>query len=135
MNNKEMVKTYFDTLSLYELIYEDGVLMDLSLLRRPKRIKSNTQTLYIYAPSIVSSGIGLEPGTVVRVLDVYEGKCYDETTLRVIDEDTYQTHSWRKNCKRYVSDNEECECKLPTEQMESSMRDKVFHILLSDLGK
>jgi len=134
MTDKEMVKTYFDTLSLYELIYEDGVLMDLSLLRRPKRIKSNTQTLYIYAPSIVSSGLGLEPGTVVRVLDVYEGSNYEETTLRVMTEDTYSVHKYNVGCTRYKYPSNECDCKLPTEQMPDRLKSNVFHILLSDLG-
>jgi len=136
MNNKEMVKTYFDTLSLYELAYSNGVLMNLSLLHRPAKIRDNTKTLYVYAPSIVSHGIGLKPGTVIRVLDVYKGDTYEETTLRVMTEDRYQKHKWRNGCNRYNNDNDnECECRLPTELMPDYMKEDVFHVLLSDLGR
>lgn len=141
MNNKEMVRVYFDTLSLYDRasIYED--LMNLELLYRPKKLKPNTQTLYIFAPSIVASDLGLKPGSVVRVLDVYQGDTYETTSARVMIEDIYQrSHVWPDRCTRYIPLQSRivkclCICEQPTETMREGLRDAVFHVLLSDLGK
>ena len=141
MNDKDMVRVYFDTLSLYDRasIYED--LMNLELLYRPKKIKHNTQTLYIFAPSIVASDLGLKPGSVVRVLDVYQGDTYETTSARVMIEEMYRKHKRDAGCFKYISLDERhlvgclCECEQPTETMNEELRDTVFHVLLSDLGK
>ena len=140
MNDKEMVRVYFDTLSLYDRasMYEE--LMNLELLYRPTKIKPNTQTLYIFAPSIVASGLGLKPGTIVRVLDVYQGETYETTSVRVITEDKYKRHKLLDGCSRYTKFEERtlkclCMCEQPTETMNAELRNAVFHVLLSDLGK
>lgn len=138
MNDKDMVSTYFATLALYKNATNNEDDMNLTLLQRPRRIKPGTKTLYIYAPSIVTSGLGLEPGSVVRILDVYNADNYDECSLRVVEESAWRDHRYTEQCFRYEKYNlakEQCACMLKTEEMPPYLRNSTYHVLLSDIGK
>jgi hypothetical protein len=111
--------------------------MNFELLKGVTKIKPGARTLFIYVPSIVSSGIGLAPGTVVRVLDVYDvtGN-YEDVSLRVIQESAYQQHCYGTNCTRYDSERTSpCTCMDSTQDMGETLKQNVFHVLLSDLRR
>ena len=106
--------------------------MNPSLLQRPTKVKPNTNVKYIYAPSVLTEGCKLEPGTVIKVLEVHKGKTKDETMLKVVTDAAWQGHVYGIDHKR---DDDECGCKQPINEMIGNLKNNVFFVLLSDIGK
>lgn len=132
--------------------------MNLSLIQRPKRVSASSDTLYIYAPSVLMEGNKLKAKTIIKVLEVYKGSTPEETTLKVMEnsvwQDHYRHHQYRygpgpKNkdkdnrCKLMLArrgeyDGEErpkCVCESPIEDMPEEMEKATHFVLLSDIGK
>lgn len=117
--------------------------MNLSLLQRPKKINKGTNTLYIYHPSVVTSSDVLEPGDVLKILDVFEGNVREETTLKVITHNDWDDHRWGRGMPRCIKDDvdtrrhegEYCECEKELSEMDDAFKSKVHYVLLSDVGK
>lgn len=123
--------------------------MNLSLIQRPKRVSASSETLYIYAPSVLMEGGKLKPETVIKVLEVHEGKTAQETTLKVMVQEVWNIHyrNWygqpETQCKIAMArqgafDNTErpkCVCEGPIEDMPEDMRGATHYVLLSDIGK
>lgn len=112
--------------------------MNPSLLQRPTKVKPNTNVKYIYAPSVLTEGCKLEPGTIIKVLEVHKGKTKDETMLKVVDEAVWSDHIWRVHRQQTGFKIEDCNCRKPIDEMEEStdkLKDSVFFVLLSDIGK
>jgi hypothetical protein len=115
--------------------------MNLSLLQRPKKIKKGTNTMYIYAPAIVTASDVLEPGVALRILDVFEGNNTKETTLKVVKANDWDAHSWGRGmpyCIKNDADTREgelCECEKELSEMSDEFKAFVHYVLLSDVGK
>jgi hypothetical protein len=118
--------------------------MNLSLLQPVKKIKPGSKTMFIYAPSVVTGNEKMEPGSIIRVLDVFEGTSTSETTLKVMSADDYADHSRRSywndastGCQRYIREEADpkCECEKELSEMSDDFRSKVHYILLSDVRK
>jgi len=111
--------------------------MNLSLLQRPKKIKAGTQTMYVYHPSVVTTSATLEPGDILRILDVFEGNKASETTLKVVTAEDWQNHKWGRgvpSCRKDYED-EMCDCEKELSEMSEAFKEKVHYVLLSDVGK
>jgi hypothetical protein len=97
--------------------------------------------MYVYHPSVVTQGTTLEPGDVLKILDVFEGATTSETTLKVITADNWQAHLWGRGVagctKEYDKDNPDCSCDCEKElsEMSDAFKEMVHYILLSDVGK
>jgi hypothetical protein len=116
--------------------------MNLGLLQTVKKITPGTKTLYIYAPSVVTSHDKMEPGSAIKVLDVFEGNTASETTVKVMPIEAWEEHtsySWRvvSDCTRYTRevDDTPCECELELSEMTESFKENVYYILLTDVRK
>lgn len=125
--------------------------MNLSLIQRPKRVSASSDTLYIYAPSVLMEGNKLKPKTIIKVLEVNEGDTPQATMLKVMENDVWQEHArhWygRKDkdnlCKLTLakhgeydtSERPKCVCEGPIEDMPVGMGAATHYILLSDIGK
>lgn len=120
--------------------------VNLSLLQRPKKIKAGTKTAFVYAPCELTVNPAIEPGEAINILDVFEGDTPEETTLKVM------RHSdWRQHTHRHYQDNGEhqcttredgydrndnpCICHMEPSDMPESFRNKVYYVLLTDVGK
>ncbi len=115
--------------------------MNLSLLQRPKKIKKGTKAMYVYHPSIVTTSDVLEPGDVLKILDVFEGSTTNETTLKVIMADDWQAHVWGRGVPHCIvqdadtREGELCECQKELSDMSDEFKAVVHYVLLSDVGK
>ena len=116
--------------------------MNLGLLQQVKRITPGTKTLYIYAPSVVTSHEKMEPGTAIKVLDVFEGATAAETTVKVMPAEEWEKHSrpsWRSvaDCTRYNREeaDDKCECEWELSEMSEAFKENVYYILLTDVRK
>ena len=115
-----------------------GKKMNPSLLQRPTKVEANTKVLYIYAPSVLTEGCKLEPGTVIKVLEVHKGKTKDETMLKVVTNEAWLDHDYRAHRGANFK-IEDCDCQKPINEMkhekEDNLKGNVFFVLLSDIGK
>ena len=123
--------------------------MNLTLIQRPKKIRADTKTLYIYAPSVLSEGFKLKAETAIKILEVHEGPTPQETTLKVMEADAWVSHTNTRyrgpehGCtkvkeKRGDYDGEErpvCGCEKPLADMPEELRKATHYVLLSDIGK
>jgi hypothetical protein len=115
--------------------------MNLSLLQRPKKIKPGTKTMYVYHPSVVTTSATLEPGVILKILDVFEGDTTSETTLKVMTAEAWQSHLWGRGVagctKEYDADNPDCfcDCEKELSEMSDAFKENVHYVLLSDVGK
>ena len=116
--------------------------MNLSLLQRPKRVKKNTKTLYIYYPTIATTSNTLVPGEVLKVLDVFKGDSTSETTLKVITYKDWEDHRWgrglpfcTRNTRSTAPEAELCDCEKELSEMSDEFKAVVHYVLLSDIGK
>ena len=85
-------------------------MLNPNLLRRPTRVKANTDVIYIYSPSIVTENPDLPTGTAKSIVEVTKIEDTNQTLLAVVK------HEDRWAYKR----NEDI---------------KKFHVLLKDIGK
>ena len=124
--------------------------MNLSLIQRPKRVDPHSETLYIYAPSVLMEGGTLKPETIIKVLEVHEGDTREETTLKVMEYHVWREHwvNWygtpEDQCKLalqrqgiYDSHDErpKCVCEGPIDDMPEKMKRATHFVLLTDIGK
>jgi hypothetical protein len=118
--------------------------MNLSLLRRPNKINKNTRTMYIYHPSVVTTSNVLEPGDVLRILDVFEGATTSETTLKVMTAKDWEDHRYGRTlpaCTKLDMNVYDpnwrilCDCEKELSEMDESLKARVHYVLLSDVGK
>ena len=122
--------------------------MNLTLIQRPTKVRADTKTLYIYAPSVLSEGFKLKAETAIKILEVHEGPTPQETTLKVMEADAWETHTtlWYRRAtfctqvkeKRGEYDGEErpvCGCEKPLADMPEELRKATHYVLLSDIGK
>ncbi len=134
----------------WDMVKGEG--MNLSLIQRPKRVSATSDTLYIYAPSVLMEGNKLKPKTIIKVLEVNEGNTPQETMLKVMENDTWQVHSRcyygtrdkESLCKLTLAKRGEydtleerpkCVCEGPIEDMPGDMGRATHYVLLSDIGK
>lgn len=132
----------------WDMVKGEG--MNLSLIQRPKRVSASSDTLYIYAPSVLMEGNKLKPTTVIKVLEVHEGDTPEETTLKVMDHEVWQRHTrhWynkaeSEQCKIALArrgeydggERPKCVCEGPLEDMPEELRNGTHFVLLSDIGK
>ncbi len=108
--------------------------MNPSLLQRPTKVKPNTNVKYIYAPSVLTEGCKLEPGTVIKVLEVHKGKTKDETMLKVVTDGAWADHKYSMHHRKSFK-IEDCDCTKPINEMTGDLKNHVFFVLLSDIGK
>jgi hypothetical protein len=123
-------------------ITEEKTSMNLSLLQRPKKIKKGTHAMYIYHPAVVTTSDVLEPGDVLRILDVFEGATPSETTLKVLKAQDWEAHVWgrdtdlcRKNREVLGDGIKLCDCEKELSEMSDEFKAVVHYVLLSDVGK
>jgi hypothetical protein len=117
--------------------------MNLSLLQRPKKIKKGTHAMYIYHPAVVTTSAVLEPGDVLKILDVFEGDTPSETTLKVIKAQDWEGHYWGRDMDTCRKDKQEkrgeakqlCDCEKELSEMSDEFKAVVHYVLLSDVGK
>ncbi len=123
--------------------------MNLSLIQRPKRVRADTKTLYIYAPSVLSEDGKLKAETIIKILEVNEGPTPEETVLKVIEHRTWKTHTsnWYSGsdnlCTKIRMEGGEydeaerpkCGCEKPLAEMPDNLREATHYVLLSDIGK
>ncbi len=118
--------------------------MNLSLLQRPKKIRPGTNTMYIYYPAVVTSNEVIKPGTVLRILDVFEGDSTSTTTLKVMSAKDWDSHKCgRVGMPRCIKDDadtrreegESCDCEKELSEMSDTFKELVHYVLLSDVGK
>jgi hypothetical protein len=128
--------------------------MNLALIQRPKRVRADTKTLYIYAPSVLSEDGKLKAESVIKILEVNDGPTPEETVLKVIEYDVWLSHTrnWYGNSDALCTktkeergeydegrENEgarpECGCEKPLAEMPDVLRNATHFVLLSDIGK
>ncbi len=115
--------------------------MNLSLLQRPKKIKPGTKTMYVYHPALVTASATLEPGDVLKILDVFEGANANETTLKVMKTDDWEEHTRGSNVARCIKNwekrgkRDKCDCEKELSEMSDEFKEVVHYVLLSDVGK
>jgi hypothetical protein len=118
--------------------------MNFGLLQPVKKVKAGSKTLYIYAPSIVTSHDAMEPGEAIKVLDVFEGTTAAETTVKVMPAYKWEEHAanyWTKpkvdRCTRYTREeaDDKCECEMELSEMREVFKANVYYILLTDIRK
>ena len=127
----------------------EGDRVNLSLIQRPKRVSAHSETLYIYAPSVLMEGNKLKPKTIIKILEVHEGPTPQETTLKVMDNSVWADHWYDRygtgeRCKinraragEYdaATERPKCICEGPIEDMDEAMKNATHFVLLSDIGK
>ncbi len=144
-----MVVSVFDMIKLEKAIMsmmckENEV--NLSLLQRPKKIRAGTKTSFVYAPSEVTASESIDVGECINIVDVFEGDTPEETTLKVMRHNDWQTHTkgyYQEEgeimCTTrepgYDRNDKPCHCHMEPSEMSESFRSKVHYILLSDIGK
>ncbi|KKN92305.1 hypothetical protein LCGC14_0207960 [marine sediment metagenome] len=116
--------------------------MNLSLLQRPRKIRPGTNTMYIYYPAVVTTNDVLEPGTVLKILDVFEGDSISTTTLKVVSAKDWDSHRYGRAgvsaCSKDSSEEpgeELCDCQKELSEMSDAFKELVHYVLLSDVGK
>ena len=151
MTNKQLAQAWWKLHQRARLWYE-GDTVNLSLIQRPKRVSAASDTLYIYAPSVLMEGNKLKSKTIIKVLEVHEGDTAAETMLKVMVNDTWQEHSRKYygkgdtevHCKLTLakageydtlSERPKCVCEGPIEDMPDDMANATHFVLLSDIGK
>ena len=141
MTDKQLANWWWGHIKLKE-----GDSVNLSLIQRPKRVSATSDTLYIYAPSVLMDGGKLKAKTIIKVLEVHEGDTPQETSIKVMEYEMWQKHwnNWSlSRCKLALArqgeyDTQErpkCVCEGPIADMPEKMRDATHYILLSDIGK
>ena len=123
--------------------------MNLALIQRPKKVSATSDQLYIYAPSVLMEGFSLKAESIIKIIEVHEGDSPEETTLKVIEHEAWQTHT-RMWCGRKEGlctlvreargDYEEgqrpkCGCEKELTDMPDELRKATHFVLLSDIGK
>ncbi len=148
MTDKQLVGWWWQHFKLQK----KGDAVNLSLIQRPKRVSATSDTLYIYAPSVLMEGNKLKAKTIIKVLEVHEGDTAAETMLKVMVNDTWQEHSRKYygsgdtevHCKLTLakageydtlSERPKCVCEGPIEDMPDDMANATHFVLLSDIGK
>lgn len=118
--------------------------MNLSLLQRPKRVMPGTRTMYVYAPAVVSASVNIEPGTVIKILEVFRKDKWCDTVLKVMEVRHWDEHNayWKASedepkCTRYERTDVDpvCACELELELMPDYIKTNVHYVLLADIGK
>jgi hypothetical protein len=124
--------------------------VNLSLLQRPKKVRSDTKALYIYAPSVLDNDRKLKPEAIIKILEVNEGPTPEETVLKVIENDVWVQHQRRwygreKDLCTFIKakhgeyddcgERPQCECEKPLAEMPDLLREATHYVLLSDIGK
>ncbi len=127
------------------LIAQSGEKMNLSLLQRPKRVMPGTKTMYVYAPAVVSASVDIEPGTVIKILEVFRKDKWCDTVLKVMSVRHWDEHNayWKASeeepkCTRYEKaqhDDPLCACELELELMPDYIKANVHYVLIADIGK
>jgi hypothetical protein len=152
MTDKQLVLAWWKIHQRARNWYEEGEVMNLSLVQRPKRVSASSETLYIYAPSVLMEDHKLKPKTIIKVLEVHEGPTPEETMLKVMENDVwtyhYRNHYGREEgeCKlwqqrhtgRYdtaTTERPKCVCEGAIEDMPEAMKNATHFVLLSDIGK
>jgi len=151
MTDNQLVQWWwkFHTTGRVPDVYEDD--MNLSLIQRPKRVSASSDTLYIYAPSVLMEDNALKAKTIIKILEVHEGDTPQETTLKVMENDVWQEHArnWYgrmdsdKLCKLTLAktgkydggERPACVCEGPIDDMPEHMKKATHFVLLSDIGK
>lgn len=150
MSGKQLAQAWWKARQAAGLT-DEGEDMNLSLIQRPKRVSASSDTLYIYAPSVLMEGGKLKPKTIIKVLEVHDGDTPQETTIKVMDHAVWQEH-WRNwygrggdQCKIALARQGEydgatdgrpkCVCEGSIDDMPEKLRDGTHFILLSDIGK
>ena len=148
MTNKQLAQAWWKLHQRARLWYE-GDTVNLSLIQRPKRVSAASDTLYIYAPSVLMEGGKLKAKTIIKVLEVHEGDTPQETSIKVMEHDVWRKHqrNWYgtggDQCKLALArqgeydtkERPKCVCEGPIADMPEEMRDATHYILLSDIGK
>jgi len=137
------MKVYLKGASAILGIHEEKKPLNLSLLQRPKKIKKGTKAMYVYHPSIVTTSDTLEPGDILKILDVFQGANTKETTLKVIKADDWQAHLWGRGVPHCIEkdadtrrdEGEYCDCEKELSEMSDGFKALVHYVLLSDVGK
>ena len=149
MTDKQLV-TYWWKYHIRHKFDSKGDTVNLSLIQRPKRVSASSDTLYIYAPSVLMDGGKLKAETIIKVLEVHDGDTPQETSIKVMEHEVWQAH-WRN---RYGVGNDDrctkaqardgvydgaerpkCVCEGPIEDMPELMGNATHYVLLSDIGK
>jgi hypothetical protein len=127
------------------LIAESGEKMNLSLLQHPKRVKKGTKSLYIYTPSVVSLNVNMDAGTPIKILDVFDHEEPEDTILKVMPCKEWERHTAIYNvsdtqpqCTRYtraLNVDPLCACELELDEMPKYIKDNVYYVLITDIGK
>lgn len=152
MTDKQLVLAWWKIHQRARQWFKEGDNVNLSLIQRPKRVSATSDTLYIYAPSVLMEGNKLKPKTIIKVLEVNAGDTPQETMLKVMDNDVWQEHSRHRYgrldtehlCKITLAKHGEydgvdkrpkCVCEGPIKDMPSDMGRATHYVLLSDIGK
>ncbi len=121
--------------------------MNLALIQRPKKVSATSDQLYIYAPSVLMEDFSLKAKTIIKILKVYEGDSPEETTLKVIEHEAWEAHTYRygrSSTCTLVRDERgdyeqgqrpECGCEKELTEMPEELRKATHFVLLSDIGK
>jgi hypothetical protein len=127
--------------------------MNLALLQRPKKVNPASKQLYVYAPSVLCEGFSLKAEAIIKILEVHEGPTPQETTLKVMEHDTWvkHCHNWYGRSYELCTfikeqrgdydtkdgkvDRPVCECEKPLSEMPENLRTATHYVLLSDIGK
>jgi len=126
------------------IVGRTGEKMNLSLLQRPKRVMPGTKTLYVYAPAVVSASIDIEPGTIIKILEVFRKDKWCDTVLKVMSVNHWEEHNVHykaseeePRCTRDKREPEEelCACELELELMPDYIKVNVHYVLIADIGK
>ena len=150
MTDKQLALAWWSAYTWAKQRYKEGEGMNLSLIQRPKRVSASSDTLYIYAPSVLMDGGKLKAETIIKVLEVHDGDTPQETSIKVMEHEVWQAH-WRN---RYGVGNDDrctkaqardgvydgaerpkCVCEGPIEDMPELMGNATHYVLLSDIGK
>ena len=157
MTDKELARAWYKAMKAQGLMAESEKeqSMNLALIQRPKKVKARGNKLYIYAPSVLMEGFSLKAESIIHILEVHEGDSPEETTLKVIEHEAWQTHiriwDWRKECDglctivlegrgKYSvvgkeSERPKCGCEKELAEMPEELRKATHFVLLSDIGK
>ena len=87
-------------------------MLNPNLLRRPTRVKANTDVIYIYSPSIVTENPDLPTGTAISIVEVTKIEDTNQTLLVVVKHEDRSV--WNFGAEKDI---------------------KKFHVLLKDIGK
>lgn len=150
MTDKQVVMRWWKIHKRAKWWFKKGEGMNLSLIQRPKRVSASSDTLYIYAPSVLMEGGNLKAKTIIKVLEVHDGDTPQQTSIKVMEHEVWQEHCRNRygatpddRCTKAqardgVYDGAErpkCVCEGLIEDMPDVMRNATHYILLSDIGK